>query len=292
VIEYENFAPYFDFTPVPFAVLLRERDSAVTFQYPSGAGLGDGRSATIGIESPDGTDALQLGFERPIVRAELAVRLVPPTIDGDGDGVPEQIDLCPGTPDPLQWDLDGDGDGNACDPIDGVLRPTRLQVFRSTSEASPNGRVVLSGELLVRGPDDSLDVDDGLAIAVRDALQLDETAVWVAGECKTTRRGVVRCKRGDTPRDVAEFKPLPSDIPGLQTYLFTARLVRRDLDAPFVAPLGVTMANAPGAPGLGIDRVGTPLDCQARSYGLECLTGREGSTSRAFLVEQAPSLVD
>jgi len=292
VIEYEGFASYGDYSPVPFAVLLHERDSAVTFQYPSVTGFGDGRSATIGIESDGGDDALQLGFDKAILRGGLAVRFVPPAIDGDGDGVPEQIDLCPTVPDPRQWDRDGDGIGNACDDLDGTLRPTRLQIHRSTSETAPNGRVVLKGELLIRGPGDTASVEDGLTLSIVDALQLAEVAEWGTGECSTTRRGLVRCRRKQPPRDTVELKPLPSDIPGLQTYLLTARLVRRDLDAPFLPPLRVTMVNAPRTPGIGIDRLGTPLDCVSRTYGLECLSGREGSTSRAFLVEQDRALVD
>lgn len=36
--------------------------------------------------------------------------------DADGDGVADRIDLCPLSPDPLQADHDGDGEGDACDP--------------------------------------------------------------------------------------------------------------------------------------------------------------------------------
>ncbi len=35
--------------------------------------------------------------------------------DGDGDGVDDLEDLCPGEPDPMQGDRDGDGFGDACD---------------------------------------------------------------------------------------------------------------------------------------------------------------------------------
>jgi len=38
--------------------------------------------------------------------------------DTDEDGAPDTTDLCPGTPDPLQTDRDGDGIGDACDPDD------------------------------------------------------------------------------------------------------------------------------------------------------------------------------
>lgn len=291
VIEYEGFYTWDDDAPLSFEVLIRERDSAVTFQYRTPIGSGDGRSATIGIENADGTDALQLGFDQPIVSGDVAFRLIPPTIDTDDDGVPEQIDVCPAVPDPAQADHDGDGFGDACDDHDGDLRPTSVRIFRATSDVTPNGRVVMNGEVLVRGEGDSLDVSDGLHLRVVDSLELAVDGDWGPGDCKVSRRGLIRCRNGRSPRDVVEMKPLPTDIAGFRTYLITVRLVQRDLDAPFVAPLRVTMTNAPRTPVLGIDRIGTPLDCEARSYGLECLSGRGGSTSRAFLAAP-PSLFD
>ena len=35
--------------------------------------------------------------------------------DGDGDGIPDSVDLCPGVHDLNQWDSDSDGVGDACD---------------------------------------------------------------------------------------------------------------------------------------------------------------------------------
>ncbi len=36
--------------------------------------------------------------------------------DGDGDAVEDAVDRCPVVADPFQWDLDGDGLGDLCDP--------------------------------------------------------------------------------------------------------------------------------------------------------------------------------
>jgi hypothetical protein len=42
-----------------------------------------------------------------------------PIEDGDGDGIPDPADNCPGTPNPDQGDADNDGIGDACDePVD------------------------------------------------------------------------------------------------------------------------------------------------------------------------------
>lgn len=42
-------------------------------------------------------------------------RLTRQTMDLDGDGIPDDLDICPGSPDPGQEDTDGDGAGDACD---------------------------------------------------------------------------------------------------------------------------------------------------------------------------------
>jgi MYXO-CTERM domain-containing protein len=44
--------------------------------------------------------------------------------DADGDGILDDVDLCPGSPDPYQLDSDGDGKGDVCDDDldgDGIL---------------------------------------------------------------------------------------------------------------------------------------------------------------------------
>jgi hypothetical protein len=49
---------------------------------------------------------------------ETKVRPAPP--DRDGDGTPDERDLCPNVADPSQADLDGDGFGDACDLCPGI----------------------------------------------------------------------------------------------------------------------------------------------------------------------------
>lgn len=289
VIEYFGGIAYSENASLAFGVLIHERDSSIVFQY---RGQATGRSATIGIQNHDGTDAFQLGHDDPIVRDGVAVRLTPPLLDTDGDGVPEQIDLCPDVPDPDQRDLDGDGVGNACDDLDGTFRPTRLTVRRSTSSQRPNGRIAFDGEVLLEGSGDTLATPDGLTVHLTDALQLDQTVRWTGAECKAKRGGGVRCRSAQAPRQTAEITRLPSDIPGFQNALVKVRLSGRELAAPFVAPLRVTITSDPREPGLGVDRIGTPTDCFVRAYGLECVNGRAGSVSRAFLVKPPRAIVE
>jgi hypothetical protein len=269
-LEYENFLTYLDGSRVDFEVLFYERDSSLVFQYRNEEAWADGRSATIGIESPDGTDALGLSLDEPAIRDGLTLRIVPPRPDRDGDGIVDTVDLCPEVADPEQRDRDGDGYGNACDAFDGTLLPTAIRVRRSTSAAHPNGRVVLEGEFLRQGSGDSTDVPDGMTVRLTDSLQLDQTVEWLGEECRMRTHGIVRCRRAKAPHHSAQLRPLPSDIPGVQAFLVGIRLVQLDLAAPFVAPLSVSMTNDPRQPTRGIDRVGSTDNCKMSGSGLDC----------------------
>ena len=293
VAEFENRRSYADSSTVDFEILLHERDSSIVFQYRGGGGLADGRFATIGIENADGADAFQLAHESSIVRDGLAVRLTPPSDDVDGDGVPNELDLCPGVPDPDQLDRDDDDFGNACDDFDGTLRPTLLQIDRSTSTRRDNGRVVIEAQLAVQGAGDSIATPDGLTLHLKDSLRLDQTIEWTGDECKPRRNGGVHCRRKQAPRHVARIDPRPSDDAGAQLFAMKVTLVELPLGAPFVAPLRITLTNDPRAPGRGIDRIGTPTGCDVNQKdGLECTGGREGSASRAFLTRPPATLLD
>jgi hypothetical protein len=51
------------------------------------------------------------------VGSDASVALDPD--DTDGDTIPDSLDNCPDTPNPMQEDMDGNGVGDACDDIDG-----------------------------------------------------------------------------------------------------------------------------------------------------------------------------
>lgn len=62
----------------------------------------------------------------PNFRPSLVIETGPlPTTDGDGDGVPDLDDVCPGAADPGQSDLDADGFGDTCDVCPTVFDPTQ-----------------------------------------------------------------------------------------------------------------------------------------------------------------------
>ncbi len=56
-----------------------------------------------------------------LLAAPSADAFEPAAPDADGDGVPDNRDNCPAVPNPDQNDLDGDGEGDACDLDDGLI---------------------------------------------------------------------------------------------------------------------------------------------------------------------------
>jgi hypothetical protein len=92
----------------------------------------------------EGTARVELAAGRQTA-AMLALLGTPPA-DADGDGVPNDIDNCPGAANPGQEDADRDGRGDACSPLDagrsdGPLPPVDV-VVTSTADAGPRDAAV------------------------------------------------------------------------------------------------------------------------------------------------------
>ena len=58
------------------------------------------------------------------------------TVDSDKDGIKNNDDNCPGTPNPDQADSDGDGFGDACDP-DNEKNAAKTKQTRTNNSARP-----------------------------------------------------------------------------------------------------------------------------------------------------------
>jgi len=63
--------------------------------------------------------------------------------DADEDGVPDDLDNCPQTPNPLQGDVDGDGNGDACDTASGETRAGRRLVVKDKADRPDRRKLVL-----------------------------------------------------------------------------------------------------------------------------------------------------
>jgi hypothetical protein len=180
--------------------------------------------------------------------------------DTDGDGVCDADDNCPTVANPDQHDLDGDGVGDACDDTDASLTLSRVSLKHASDATSNNGRIALQGDFVTAPPDDTFTATAGIAVRVRDALGLDRTFTWRPTECQT-RNGRITCRTTDGQLR-ATFKP-SSKNPA--AFRFTMALARLDTQAPFQAPITVTVTH-----GAAIDRTGSIAACRQTASGLRC----------------------
>src|SRR3954468_694876 len=88
------------------AALLLQRDPTLTAAHL--------KAAIVDSAEPKAALA-SYGFNGGRANARAALDLVSPAPDGDGDGIADTSDNCPGTVNASQADSDGDGVGNVCD---------------------------------------------------------------------------------------------------------------------------------------------------------------------------------
>ena len=111
VVQFESIPDYGGPNPSTYQVVLFE--DAEHFEIRA-ANAASGGTRTTGFEDATGTDGLTIRSS-PYALANQAFSVaVDP--DNDGDGVVNNEDNCPGTPNADQLDSDGDGSGDACDP--------------------------------------------------------------------------------------------------------------------------------------------------------------------------------
>jgi hypothetical protein len=179
-----------------------------------------------------------------------------PGPDTDGDGVCNALDVCPAEADPGQSDLDADGLGDACDPVDAPLDLLSAVLRRHGTR----GTITLRGTFLVRTPAEAFTAAEGVAVRVRNGGAVDERRAWTADECRASAGGRVMCVAGKMTR--ARFLPAAG---GVERFRIT--LARAAIGPTFDASVGVVLTH-----GEHIDRAGSlaASACRQRSAQLRC----------------------
>jgi hypothetical protein len=178
-------------------------------------------------------------------------------LDTDGDGVINCLDNCPLVANPDQSDFDNDGLGDLCDPEDAPLRVNRLTLRGKTT-----GNAYGKGSFTWTTPLDQPTPANGISVTVKDRLETDLERTWLATHCKV-RQGPqrIRCLSPDK-----RFKVSTTAVAAApQSVKWLFRIKRTPLEAPFKAPISVTLTY-----GDGIDRYGIIQDCAARGTSIVC----------------------
>lgn len=85
----------------------------------------------------------------------------PPCTDADGDGICDNVDNCPTTPNPDQADMDGDSVGDACDIVENSGTGTP-GYWKNHADAWPVNEIVMGGVLYSKADAlIALDLKDG-----------------------------------------------------------------------------------------------------------------------------------
>jgi hypothetical protein len=113
-------------------------------------------------------------------------------VDTDGDMVCDDVDNCPADANADQSDLDGDGIGDVCDPVDGeVLQPkVALRVVTLAVRGQAKGFVQTTP------PVTTFEVPTSVSATIHDGGTNVLSVTWPANECLLVR-GSTRCKSAD-----------------------------------------------------------------------------------------------
>ncbi len=188
--------------------------------------------------------------------------------DSEADGICDLDDNCPSDVNPGQSDVDGDGIGDVCDPVDGpfsmVLSLVKLNAAKAGA-ATPRGKVSL--RLLVQDDPSGNLLPNDLTVNgdVRFEVSAGSFAATVSmGACIQKNARLIACLNGNTK---AKFKLLPQGgniFPN--TYKVTVRLKKHtDTNAP-TGPVTVSLRQ----PTTSIDRSDDISACTAKPGRLRC----------------------
>ena len=191
--------------------------------------------------------------------------------DVDGDGVCGADDNCPTVANADQADVDHDGIGNVCDPNDGPMNITAVDLKRSNNVGRPNGGVGIKGDaifdpasLLLTTPKVTFTVTDS-----RTPTPFSVSQTWtVSSECKIKGTRIT-CSTADK-KFKTTFKPFPK-APNVYRFAARFRKLATATDLVFEGPVTVVLTFGTPPPANGqLDLVSVISDCRASASGIKC----------------------
>jgi hypothetical protein len=156
------------------------------------------------------------------------------------------------------------GSGACTHPITAVcleLDPTLVQV-RQQKPGRGNGSINVKGDFITGPPADVFDNANAITLGIADGLSLNSAHTWLPAECLLKGSGTIKCTSPDK-NFKALFIPVKAQ-PGV--FRLRARFKNLTIDAPFAAPVTVTLTHGSGP----TTRAGQVSDCQATNAGIKC----------------------
>jgi hypothetical protein len=175
--------------------------------------------------------------------------------DQDGDGVADDVDICPAVADPAQVDPDGDGVGWMCDPVESVQLPTPTPISKISTAIHGDtfaGSLQLQCAQIPCSYSFAAIDPQGAAVASSDST--DPADSWISAPIRLggpliTREGRVLVSRGFLEGDTGEFDPAQRNYTvrangaidrtitrGEELFAFSVRTASSDLNANLLEP--------------------------------------------------------